>query len=551
MRKTDQNDRRVFLKLLAKGSTAGLLGSMGQMTWINEALASAPDFIGGDAQYKAMVCLFLKGGNDSINMFIPSDIDAHNTYASLRGDLAIKRNDLDLTNNFVNDSLGKGTANPYHVDGSTQSAYTKGMYDLTDKGIAFGVNGLMPELAQLITENKASIIANMGNLVKPVTRQQILDETAKLPLFLFAHNHQQRELQTGRADKLDDIGWAGRIADSWVGINNDSKFGLNMSYSGNDRMLIGESTSPLVLRAGTPPTYNGMRIDLNKNDDQRRAIFKALSGIDRSVSNTTTLNLNTPKFDNSQPLKRLFGLIQGNSLNTFDELSTSWESNDIKYTTKGPYGEDLFANVEAEDLGFTNPLKGSLIKQLESVAKMIHLGATGAFEAGAHQRQIFFVSLGGFDTHKDQLNSHPQLLREMSLGIWKFQKALEELGHAKKVTTFTMSDFGRTVGINGSGTDHAWGAHHFVMGGDGVKNTGSLNGGKLFGKIPDLALESKDDFSTKGRLIPTTSQDQLNASICSWFGVDDELITSIFPNLSNFATTSGDTSSAYLKDLFV
>ena len=548
---TKTNNRREFLKLLAKGSTAGILGSMGQMTLINEALAAAPDFAGGDAEYKAMVCVFLKGGNDSVNMFIPTDTDAHDTYASLRGDLSIANNDLNLANNFVNGTLGKGVANPYHVNGTSQSAYTKGLYDLTHKGIGLGINGLMPEFAQLIEDNKASIIANMGNLVNPVTRQQVQDKTANLPLFLFAHNHQQREMQTGRADKLDDIGWAGRIADSWIGINNNSKFGLNMSYSGNDRMLIGESTSPLVLRAGTPPSFTGMTINTNRSHDDRRAIFKALSGIDRSPSSTSNLGLNKPSFDNTQPFRRLFGSIMGNSLNTFDELSTTWQNNDINYTTRGPYGEDLFANVDIADLGFTSPLRGNLIKQFESVAKMIHLGATGAFNEGAHQRQIFFVSMGGFDTHKDQLNSHPQLLREMSLGLWKFQKALEELGHAKKVITFSMSDFGRTVGTNGSGTDHAWGAHHFVMGGDGNNNSGNLNGGNLLGTIPDLALEGKDDFSTKGRLIPTTAQDQLNASICHWFGVDDQLISSIFPNLSNFTSTAGDPTSAYLNDLFI
>lgn len=550
MKNNKRHDRREFLKLLAKGSTAGILGSMGHMALINQALAASPNFVGGDEEYKAMVCVFLKGGNDSLNMFIPTDTNAHNTYNTIRGDLTVKNTDLDLSNNFINSRLAKGTGNPYHVDGTPQSAYTKGLYDLSSQGIGLGINGLMPEFAQLVSTNKASIIANMGNLVTPVTRSEIQNKTANLPLFLFAHNHQQREMQTGRADKLDDIGWAGRIADSWMGINNNSKFGLNMSYSGNDRMLIGKNTSPLVLRTGTPPTFQGMAVNSNNSNDERRAIYKALSGIQRSASNNTSLGLNTPSFDNSQPFKRLFGSMAGNAINTFDELSLTWQNNPVNYSSKGPYGEELFANVSAADLGFETPLRGSLIKQFEDVAKMIHLGASGAFNSGAHQRQIFFVSLGGFDTHKDQLNAHPKLLREMSLGLWKFQKALEELGHAKQVTTFSMSDFGRTVGTNGSGTDHAWGAHHFVMGGDGNNASGNLKGGQLLGTIPDLSLEGPDDFSTKGRLIPTTSQDQLSASICNWFGVEDALISSIFPNLSNFETTPGDSTSAYLKGLF-
>jgi uncharacterized protein (DUF1501 family) len=129
---------------------------------------------------------------------------------------------------------------------------------------------------------------------------------------------------------------------------------------------------------------------------------------------------------------------------------------------------------------------------------------------------------------------------------------MEELGHAEKVTTFSMSDFGRTLSINaGLGTDHAWGSNHFVMGGAGHKSSGTLNGGKMFGTFPDLTPNGSDDYSDKGRMIPTTSQDQINASICEWFGVEESLISTIFPNLSNFETNPGVASSAYLNNLFV
>ena len=235
-------------------------------------------------------------------------------------------------------------------------------------------------------------------------------------------------------------------------------------------------------------------------------------------------------------------------MDTFDALYSTWVNNPASYTTTGSYGESLFSVPSNSDLGFTDNIKGSLITQLGAVANMIDLTASGVGSLSGFNRQIFFVQLGGFDTHSSQLNNHPLLLRELSLALWKFQKALEEKGHANKVTTFTMSDFGRTVSNNGSGTDHAWGAHHIVMGGDGLGSVGNLNGGRMLGSLPDLSLGGNDDYSGKGRIIPTLAQDQLNATLCSWFGVDTTLMPSIFPNLVNFQAGAG-IETAYL-DVF-
>lgn len=542
-------DRREFMKLLAKGSAAGALGSLGQLALMNEAVAATPEF--GD--YKALVCVFFLGGNDSFNMLVPSVASEHANYKSIRGELAVENRDLGLASiasNLHTGSLGKGAANPYNVNSTHKSAYTKGVYDLSSKGINLGVNGVMPEFAQLITENKASVIANAGNLVSPVTKTQIKNGTANLPLFLFAHDHQQRALQTGQGDNLNDIGWAGKIADSWAGINNNSPFGLNISYSANNRMLIGNQTSPLVLNTGSPLYYNGMAKAKNTVEDDRRALFRALSGMAAETS-TSTLNLAKTVFTDSNPFKRLYSNMYNRSMKSFDALYTAWNQNPVSYGTKGPYGEELFETVSTADLGFTSPMHGNFIKQLESVATMIDLGAKDAFATGNYKRQIFFVTMGGFDNHSNQAETHPRLLREISLGLWKFQKAMEELGHEKKVTTFSMSDFGRSMSSNGDGTDHAWGAHHFVMGGAGDKTTGNLNGGNMIGKLPNLSLDGPDDYSDNGRIIPTLSQDQVNASICEWFGVEESLISSIFPNVSNFETTPGDIKSAFLNDLFV
>ena len=293
-----------------------------------------------------------------------------------------------------------------------------------------------------------------------------------------------------------------------------------------------------------------MRKSENTFEDDRRALFRALSGIPAETS-TSALNLATTPFTDSNPFKRLYSDMSNKSLTTFDDLSTTWNDSPISYSAKGPYGEELFETLDARDIGFSEAVHGGFIKQLEAVAKMIDLGAKDAFETGNYKRQIFYVGMHGFDTHTNQSSSHPVLLREMSLGLWKFQKAMEELGHEKKVTTFSMSDFGRTLSNNNDGTDHAWGGHHFVMGGAGDRTSGNLNGGNMIGKIPNFSLDGPDDYTKNGHIIPTLAQDQVNASICEWFGVEESLISTIFPNVSNFETTPGDVKSAFLNDLFV
>ena len=156
-------------------------------------------------------------------------------------------------------------------------------------------------------------------------------------------------------------------------------------------------------------------------------------------------------------------------------------------------------------------------------------------------RQIFYVHFGGFDTHGNQDQDHPILLRELSLALYKFQKALKELGVDQKVATFTLSDFGRTISNNGDGTDHAWSTINAI-----VSNASEFNGGKFYGSLPDFTMGGDDDATSKGRFIPKLSVDQMNASLCSWFGVDDSMMTTFFPNLGHFKTGSS-INSAYLE----
>ncbi|MES9970680.1 MAG: DUF1501 domain-containing protein [Candidatus Thiodiazotropha sp.] len=543
--------RRDFLKRTTLMGGMSLLGPLGQLAYPRPTLAAAPAF----SDYKALVCLFLYGGNDTFNMLIPygsAPGRGYTDYASVRGSLAVADTDLDLSsvttgNSDLNsDNLGSGNANPYNLDQRHSSAYTRGHYPLTGKGIDLAVNGVMPELAQLIHDDRVSIVANTGTLVTPVSRAEIDNDSAELPKFLFAHDHQQRELQTGRADDLGHIGWAGRIADVWNDINNSNPIGLNLSYLNTNLMMAGQNSSPLVLGTDNPPRIAHLRTGVSRDRDDRRGLFNALSGVQGNTGRLDFSTANTPT--TSDYFKDLYNRRLLKSVSTFDFLESSWQATQIDYASTDSYGQPLFSIPTNELLSFSSDINGTLIKQLESVAKMIHMGASGALGAG-YNRQIFLVQLGGFDTHASQAQNHPLLLRELSLGLWKFQKALEELGHAQQVTTFTMSDFGRTLTNNGDGTDHAWASNQLVMGGIGNHSAGTLDGGRLFGSLPDLRLGGADDYADKGRYIPAIAQDQVNAGIARWFGVDDSLMRSLFPNLVNFQA-GGDYDSAFL-DLFI
>ncbi|MBT2972229.1 MAG: DUF1501 domain-containing protein [Candidatus Thiodiazotropha sp. (ex Ctena orbiculata)] len=544
-------NRREFLKRSMLMGGLIPISPPGQLFFTRSCWAAAPSF----SDYKALVCVFLYGGNDTFNMLIPygsSPGRSYRDYASVRGSLAVADRDLGLSSvtrdntNLNRGNLGPGGANPYHVNHNHSSAYTRGLYPLTGKGIELAVNGIMPELAQLIYDDRVSIVANTGTLVEPVSRADIAAGSAELPHFLFAHNHQQRELQTGRANDLGQTGWAGRIADAWNDINGGNPVGLNLSYLKSDLMMVGQSSSPLVLKTDDPPIINHLRTGVSSVRDDRRGLFLALAGAQGSTGRLDFNAANTPT--TSDYFKLLYNRLLQKSVSIFDFLESSWRTTQIDFAASDSYGRELFSIPTHQQLGFAKNINGVLINQLASVAKMIHMGASGTLGPG-YNRQIFLVQLGGFDTHARQAEDHPLLLRELSLALWKFQSAMEELGYAQQVTTFTMSDFGRTLTNNGDGTDHAWASNQLVMGGVGDRSAGRLDGGKLFGTLPDLRLGGADDHGDKGRYIPTTAQDQVNAAITRWFGVDDSLMRSLFPNLANFQS-GADFDSSYI-DLFV
>jgi len=353
----------------------------------------------------------------------------------------------------------------------------------------FGLHPGMPELQAIYQTGKLAILSNVGTLVKPITRQQYLSGS-KVPDQLFSHADQQNQWQTASThtnDSLSLSGWGGRTLDYLASLNSNSKLPGMITFSGNAPFTLGVQSSPFA------PGSNISGFPSVKNNDPRYKAFRTiLAGANSSVLISSVNKIVASAIDNSDTVA---------ALNATAQINT------------------VFPNT-------------SLGNQLLNVAKAISMRqAVGA------QRQIFFVSLGGFDTHTNQLGTQgspvrasSDLLLQLSQALSAFYQATNELQVANKVTTFTLSDFSRTfLPSAGGGSDHAWGNHHLILG-------GSVLGGDIYGKFPSLKLGGADDSSNEGRWIPTTSIEQYAATLTSWFGLNNSQLATNFPNLSNFST---------------
>jgi uncharacterized protein (DUF1501 family) len=485
--------RREFLKLTS--NYAALAGFSSMMSPLS-LFAEEATLTG----YKALVVVLQHGGNDSISMLIPSGSDikkGYANYASVRSTLAVS--DVDLTSQLsVTDNVltvGSGSSNPYYQNGEIAEAYTKGLYRHANiDGLA--TSGMMPEFAHLVNEGNIAMVANVGNLRQPTTKTEMTNKTAVLPPFLYSHNSQRKLTFNGDASTLNREGWAGLIADDWLSVNGGSIYGMNISLKGVSHLLYGQSTEPLILNPKAPTEYSNINRTVYNDllDEEKNEIFKALYNTKRK-----------------------------HSFATQDTLVSDWDTAGPTLSSTNAYGGELFSLPTNTTLGISNQDKvgSGLLTQLKAVAKLAYIGKNRGLK-----RQVFYVVQGGYDTHSNQAEKHSGLLRELSLGLGDLQTALKEMGMENEVTTFNISDFGRSVGNNGDGTDHAWGAHHFVMG-------GAVAGG-LYGTLPDLTLDGEDDASKKGRLIPTTSMSQYLGTIVKWFGADEAMLNEIFPERVNF-----------------
>jgi len=488
--KKKQTNRRTFLKL----SGVAALYCSGAFSKLEADTL--------DDGYKAIVVIYHAGGNDALNMFIPSSLDekkGYANYAKIRNNIKVEDTTLSL-NIDSNGELDLSASNPYDSNNSLIEAYTKGFYrhvDTNGNELGIATNALMPELAHLINKNKVAIIQNCGNLIEPATKSEFKAKTKPTPPFLFAHNHQTKLTFNGEAALLDYTGWAGRVYDRWKNINDGDIYGLNVSVGGVTHLFDGDETAPLFINPNGPSKYSHIDKDMYAKylDVSRRDIFKSL-----------------------------YNKYRVHSVDMQNTIVNDWQNNAPDFSgLNNAYGDELFSKPTNQQLGQSSPTFAdtSLLKQLNAVAKLAKIGKDRGLK-----REIFYVFDGGYDTHNNQSQQHSRKLRGLSLALGDFYKAIESMGMQDEITTMTCSDFGRSTGNNGDGTDHAWGGSYFVMG-------GSVKGG-LYGIAPDLTLGSDDDYTHKGRLIPTTSNTQYFASVVKWFGADDKTLDAVFPELKNF-----------------
>ena len=443
-----RHTRRDLLRL-ACCSTAGasLMSGLSKLGLVS-ALAQ------GTTDYKALVCIFMFGGNDSNNMLVPTD-SRYTQYLQARSVLALPQSQL----------------LPLQMNG--QSIY--------------GLHPNMPEIQAYFNNQKSlAVVANVGTLVQPTT-QATYRAYKNLPENLFSHSDQQDQWQSAQLAGTPVAGWAGKVADNVQTFNAAAQFPPILSISGNPVFCTGSSTRPFSMYPGQPPGLQGF--DTTAASQARYAATQQLLTFDSGLSMVQAANAVT-----GHAVK--FAQVLSDALKNIPPLQTKFPAN-------------------------------YLGQQLQQVAQVI-----AAQSALGVKRQIFFCASGGFDTHADQLPQQVQLLSTVSQSMSAFYQATQELGVANQVTTFSLSEFSRTLepGSNG-GSDHAWGGHQLILG-------GAVKGNAIYGTYPTLALGGPDDADQNGRWIPTTALDQYAATLATWFGVSAANLPSIFPNLANFPTSN-------------
>lgn len=451
--------RRDFLQraLCATAGSALFTSFAGKLSLAHAATTANGRLLGND--YRALVCVYLYGGNDAFNMLVPRSGTPRTRYAASRGALALPVDTLRALNPL---------AAP--VDGGT-----------------YGFAADMPRLATLFNQANSplALVTNVGPLLYPITKAQYTAGSVPVPTQLFSHSDQSVTWQQPAADMIVRRGWGGRLADMFHATNPNPSLSMNISVDGENVFQAGDDVVPYFV--GQNGAESMWLVDDSPWNANRRAAFVAL----RDASH-------------GHALQRQYAAVMRRSMAN---------------------GADINAALEGETALATTFPDTHLGRQLRMVARLIHVRATLQME-----RQIFFVGLGGFDTHDNQLEDQAAQLGELDGALASFHAATVEMGLANAVTTFTASEFGRTTSINGDGTDHGWGSHHLVLG-------GAVSGRRFYGGLPDLTIEGPDDAGW-GQIIPTTSVDQYAATLARWYGVAQGDLSTVFPNIGRFATSN-------------
>jgi uncharacterized protein (DUF1501 family) len=433
----------------------------------------------GATDYKALVCIFLNGGNDGNNMFVSLD-----QYDGPAGS---------LVEGYANVRAASGLAIP--------KASLLAVSPVS--GGSYGFHPNMAAVRDLFNQGKLAVLCNNGPLVEPINRTTYQNGTGKKPLQLFSHSDQVGLFQTAIANSVSQTGWGGRLADKTIGLNGSATFPNNISIAGINLLLTGADTRQLAVA------------------DSGTSLANVLQLNDAPSSTAPERASRTASFTELRTLDNEFKLIKA-----ANDTRTSSLQTDAALSSVNPI---LLTNFPATSLG----------RQLKQVALLIK-ACTDATAGINMKRQIFFTQIGGFDTHSAEINGQGNLLTQVSEAIGAFYAATVELGIQNNVTTFTMSDFGRTLqpagtGINTVGTDHAWGNHQLIVG-------GAVLGHTLYGAYPVLRLGGPDDTdggtNPRGRWIPTTSVEQYAATLATWYGLSTADLPAVFPLIGRFPTAN-------------
>lgn len=447
-------------------------------TKMSLAHAATPQRLLGGEDYRALVCLYMYGGNDSFNMIVPTTTSFNRTaYNTTRGALAIPAGS---------------------VLALTPSAAA------SDGGL-YGLHPSMTELRSLFNQtapnSPVALVANVGPLLYPITQAQFLAESVPVPPQLFSHSDQTVFWQTPSSNATSRLGWGGRLADLTTAAGQNPTLSMNISLDGENVFEAGENVVPYFIN------YSGVEgIQMDSPDtwppgqQARRAVFNTL------------LNANLPN-----PLERAYAAQMKRTINAYGQFDTA-------------LGLPLNTAMEARfayAFDGQNNATDYLGAQLRMVARLINRRASLGMV-----RQIFFVGIGGFDTHTNQLPDHAGVMRSVSRGMAAFYQATVDMGLQNNITSFTASEFGRTLTPNSNGTDHGWGGHQIVVG-------GAVQGRRYYGNFPSLLAANNPNSTGWGsQIIPTTSVDQYAWTLARWYGLQAGDRDLVFPNVSRFGSAS-------------
>jgi uncharacterized protein (DUF1501 family) len=480
------------------------LGALGAASALASAQAAGSD-------YRALVCVFLFGGNDSFNTLLPTDSTSWDAYQATRNQAP---DPIALRAVGTPADAAAPVGSPARLGGALP------LVPLNTQGRSYALHPLLAGLKPLFeTERRLAIVPNVGPLIRPTTKAQYASEGHPRPARLFSHNDQQNTWMALGPEGTTE-GWGGRMGDLLVAGNAQPIF-TAISATGNAVWLAGEQ-----VRQYQVSSAGAIRLGVDSNG---------------RVYGSTTVGAALQRLATSvrtgHPYDADLAAVARRSIEAEAALRTALlPASGAPFGTPPAAGGTYNANNDPL-LRYDNPLTGTtaanpLAQQLQVVARLVEASVRGSTGA---RRQVFFVSLGGFDTHDSQNRNHADLMARVAQALGYFDSTLGALGVRNQVTTFTASDFGRTFTSNGDGTDHGWGAHHFVMG-------GAVRGGDLYGRFPVLArknssnnnFDASPDQLGNGSLLPERSVDQLGATLGRWMGLSDGQLADIFPNLANF-----------------